>query len=451
MADFGCDVVVVGGGVTGVAAGIAAARAGASTMLLEPRPFVGGNATTGLCLHNFVTRYGRQVVFGLAQEMVDELIAMGGAVGHIPYQGFTSAVTPVDGNYFRIKATEMLARAGVRVLYGATVVDVRREQDRVASLTFAAKGGLHTLTARCIVEASGDGDVAAMAGVPFRKGDGPKERMQPVSMILHFHNVDTRRIAAEIGEVAPAMARRPEGGEPIPVYFNGSFSKWNDIVIEQGIFPNRDRNVFFNTVWPDQVNVNTSAVLDVDGTDPVALSRATVELTAQCTRIGNFLKAHVPGFENGYLVPAAIPGVRESRNIRGRYEIQDADVLEGRKVDDTIGQICFPVDIHAPDSSQAIFVQIGGDGAFDIPFRAMLPEGLDNVVVAGRCVSATHVAHGATRNMAPCLVMGEAAGVAAAMSATRNTTIANLDIGDLQQRLVANGVDLGDAHGKRHA
>lgn len=445
MSDFACDVVVVGGGVTGVAAAVASARHGARTVLIEPRPFVGGNATTGLCLHNYVTRYGRQVVFGFAQEIVDELIAMGGAVGHIPYEGFTSAVTPVDGNYFRIKATELLARAGVQVLYGATVVGVERRGERIDSLTVAGKGGLHRLTAATVVEASGDGDVAAMAGVPFRFGDGPAKRMQPVSMILHWHNVDTRRIAAEMGEVAPAMARRPEGGEPIPVYFNGSFSRWNDLLIEQGIFTNRDRHVFFNTVWPDQINVNTSAVLNVDGTDPVALSRATVELTAQCARIGEFMKQHVPGFERGYYVPAAIPGVRESRNIRGRYEIQDDDVLEGRKFDDTIGQVCFPVDIHAPESSQAIFRQIGGDGAFDIPYRAMLPRELDNVVVAGRCVSATHIAHGATRNMAPCLVMGQAAGTAAALAGKTAASVGTLDVGVLQQALLADGVFLGDA------
>ena len=445
MASFDCDVAVIGGGVTGVAAAVAAARQGARTLLIEPRPFVGGNATTGLCLHNYVTRYGRQVVFGFAQEIVDELIAMGGAVGHIPYEGFTSAVTPVDGNYFRIKATELLARAGVQVLYGTTVVGVQREGRRVASLTIAGKGGLHTLTARNFVEASGDGDVAAMAGVPFRKGDGPQERMQPISMILHFHNVDTRRIAAEMGEVAPAMARRPDGGEPIPVYFNGSFSKWNDLLIEQGIFSNRDRHVFFNTVWPDQINVNTSAVLNADGTDPVALSRATVELTAQCARIGEFLKQHVPGFENGYYVPAAIPGVRESRNIRGRYQITDEDVLEGRKFDDTIGQVCFPVDIHAPESSQAIFRQIGGDGAFDIPLRAMLPAELNNLIVGGRCVSATHVAHGATRNMAPCLVMGEAAGVAAALAHRAGGAVGDLDVRTLQRTLLDSGVFLGDA------
>jgi len=447
MTDFHCDVAVIGGGVTGVAAGIAAARQGAKTILLEPRPFVGGNATTGLCLHNYISRYGRQVVFGLAQEIVDELIAMGGAVGHVPYEGFASAVTPVDGNYFRIKTTEMLARAGAQVLYGATVVDVQKRGRRIESLRFAAKGGLHTLTAPNIIDATGDGDVAAMAGVPFRKGDGPKQRMQPISMILHFHNVDTRRIAAELGEVAPAMATRPEGGAPIPVYFNGSFSRWNEQILAEGLFPNtnKDRHVFFNTVWADQINVNTSAVLDLDGTDPQQLSRATVDLTRQCARIGEFLKKHVPGFEGGYYVPAAIPGVRESRNIDGRYQLTDEDVLEGRKFEDTVGQVCFPVDIHAPESSQAIFHQIGGDGAFDIPYRTMLPADLDNLVVAGRCVSATHVAHGATRNMAPCLVMGEAAGVAAALASREDGLAGKLDVRDLQDELLRNHVFLGDA------
>jgi Dehydrogenases (flavoproteins) len=449
MAAFSCDVAVIGGGVTGVAAGIAAARQGARVILLEPRPFVGGNATTGLCLHNFISRYGVQVVFGLAQEIVDELIEMGGAVGHIPYEGFTSAVTPVDGNYFRIKVTEMLAQAGVRVLYGATVVDVQVDERRIQGLTFAAKGGLHTLNAPNVIDATGDGDIAAMAGVPFRKGDGPKERMQPISMIMHFHNVDTRRIAKELGEVNPAMAVRPEGGEPIPVYFNGSFSKWNDIIMAEGLFPNKDRHVFFNTVWPDQINVNTSAVLNLDGTDPVQLSRATVELTGQCQRIANFLKKNVPGFENGYCVPAAFPGVRESRNIQGRYQLTDDDVLEGRKFADTIGQVCFPVDIHAPESSQAIFHQIGGDGAFDIPYRCMLPAELDNLIVAGRCVSATHVAHGATRNMAPCLVMGEAAGIAAAMSTAGHLDAANLDVNALQAELLENRVYLGEVHAQQ--
>jgi len=436
------DVVVVGGGVTGVVAALAASRAGAKTILLESRTFVGGNATTGLCLHSFLTRDRRQVVFGLAQEIVERLQALGGSVGHVPYDGFVSAVTPVDGDIFRVAVTEMLAEAGVQIIYGCNVVGAEANDGYVSHLTVAMKGGLRRIEANSFIDSTGDGDVAAYAGATVRIGDSKTGKMQPVSMLMRFFNVDTRRIAQEIGEVNPAMATK-DGGEPFPVYFNGTFSKWNDVIREEKIFPNEDHKVFFNTTWPNQINVNTSAVFNVDGTDPVALSKATVDLTRQVRKAGDFLKKHVPGFENGYYIPAIFAGVRETRNILGEYEIQDEDVLSGRKFEDTIGEICFPVDIHDPDTGQAHFHDIGGDGAFDVPYRSLVPKGFSNMLVAGRCISATSFAHGATRNMAPCMVTGEAAGVAAARALRTNTPVANIDVPGLQKELNEGGVYLG--------
>jgi hypothetical protein len=444
MEEMTCDVLVVGGGVTGLAAAVAAARCGARTILLEARPFVGGNATTGLCLHNFVSQQGRQVVFGFAQEMVDRLIDAGGAVGHIPYDGFVCAVTPVDGTWFRIVATEVLAEAGVMVLTGAGVVAVDAGDGYIHGVTVALKGGLGTVRAGTYVDASGDGDVAALAGARFRKGAPGTGKMQPVSMIMHFHNVDTVAIAEELGEVAPAMGTRRDHQEPFPVYFNGTFAKWNKEIRDGDVFPNLDRHVFFNTVWPNRVNVNTSAVVGIDGTDPVALSRATTALVRQVAGAGEFLKRHVPGFSRGYFEPAAIVGVRETRNITGLYEISDDDIRAGRKFDDTIGQICFHVDIHDPDTGQAQFHPIGDDGAFDVPFRALLPEGFANLVIGGRCISASSYAHGATRNMAPCLVTGQAAGTAAALAASGGMDVRNLPVPDLQDRLRRDGAFLGD-------
>ncbi|MDB5903343.1 MAG: hypothetical protein JWM26_2221 [Betaproteobacteria bacterium] len=448
MNEFTCDVLVVGGGVTGVAAATAAARGGAKTILVEQRPFVGGNATTGLCLHNYITKHDRQVVFGIAQEVVDRLMKMGGAVGHIPFGGFVSAVTPVDGELFRIMSTAMLAEAGVEILYGGNLVGAASKDGTVTTAQVALKGGVHTIRAKAFVDASGDADLATFARAPVRKGEKNTGRMQPVSMILHFHSVDTMQIAQAFGVEKMAVATRPDHPEPFPVYFNGSFSRWNDQLMAEGLFPNRDRHVFFNTVWPNQINVNTSAVVNVDGTDSVSLSRATVALTAQCAKIGEFLKKNVGGFQGGYYVPAALVGVRETRNIDGLYEITGEDALQGAKFDDTIGQLCFPIDIHTPEDSQAIFEPIGDDGAMDIPYRALLPKGMQNLVVAGRCVSATHHAHGATRNMAPCLVTGEAAGVAAAMGAKQNTALPALDVGKLQDELLSRGVFLGDAFAK---
>jgi hypothetical protein len=202
--------------------------------------------------------------------------------------------------------------------------------------------------------------------------------------------------------------------------------------------------VFFNTVWPNQINVNTTAVFGVDGTDPLALSRATVELTRQAARIGEFLKQNVPGFEGTYYVPAVFAGVRETRNIVGHYEIVEDDVRTGRKFEDGIGMACFPVDIHHPDTGQAEFHQIGGDGTFDIPLRSMIPVGLDNVLVAGRCISADHFAHGSTRNMVACLTSGEGAGVAAAMAVKDGMRMLDLDVPALKAELRSRGVLLSN-------
>jgi hypothetical protein len=444
LPDLDYDVMVIGGGVTGVAAATAAARTGARTALIELKPFVGGNATTGLCLHNYITKDGRQVVFGFAQELVDRLKEMGGAVGHVPFHGFVSAVTPVDGQMFRILATEVLAEAGVTVMYGANVVGVEADGGHVEGLQCALKGGVRTIRAKTYVDSSGDADVAVFAGANSWMGEKETGKMQPVSMLLNCYGTDNRRIAEEIAVSEPAMATRPDHPEPFPVYFNGTFSKWNDIVLEQSIFPNEDHKVFFNTVWPNHINVNTSAVFGVDATDPLALSRAGAELLRQVDKAGRFIREHVPGFEDAYMAPAAFPGARQTRHIEGLYEISDDDVDKGRKFDDTIGQVCFPVDIHDPETGQASFYQIGGDGAFDIPYRAMVPKGLDNVLVAGRCISVTSYANGATRNMAPCLVMGEGAGVATAMAAEQGVGLPDLDVSRLQDVLEERGVFLGD-------
>lgn len=437
--DIRADVVVVGGGVTGIAAAIASARQGASTTLVEARPFVGGNAATGLCLHNYISKHGVQAVFGIAQEIVDRLIGMGGAVGHVPYDSFVKAVTPVDADLFRIAATEMLDEAGVTILYGCQVVGVESHDGNVKRLTCAVKGGLRDIYASHVVDASGDADVAVGAGAEFRAGHSQTGKMQPVSMVLRCFGTDNQRIADEIAVSAPAMATRADHPVPFPVYFNGSFSAWNEIVIEEGIFPNRDHKVFFNTVWPNNINVNTSAVFGIDGTDPLSLSRATVQLTRQAARIADFLRKHVPGFETAHMTPSIFPGVRETRHIRGLYEISDEDVLEGRSQPDTIGKVCFPVDIHDPDTGQANFFEIGGDGTFDIPYRALVPQHVNNVIVAGRCISVSSFAHGATRNMAPCLVMGEAAGIAAAMAAQVSCAFRDVDTEALQDKLRTAG------------
>jgi hypothetical protein len=275
--------------------------------------------------------------------------------------------------------------------------------------------------------------------------------MQPVSMMLRAVGVDVHRACEALSEHPPAYAAKKGVDRPFPVYFHGTFARWNKILRDGGVYDHDNHQFWTNTVWPNQLNVNASRLARINGNDPVALSQATVELTRQSQRIAQFLKAHVPGFEDASFIPNAFVGVRETRNIRGLYEINEDDIRAGRKFADTVGQACFPVDIHHPDGKSQEHIDIGGDGAYDLPYRALVPAGFGNLLAAGRCISVSEYAHGGTRNMAPCMTTGEAAGVAAALCAATRTACPELSISRLQFKLLEAGVYLGEASAQARA
>jgi hypothetical protein len=439
------DVLVAGGGVAGIAAALAAARQGAKTILVEPRPFIGGNAATGLCIHTFLTKNGRQVVYGIAQEVVDRLLEAGGAVGHVRLpDGYVHSVTPIDADLFRIETTAMLAQAGVLILYNTALVGAESHGGDVRRVRVASKSRLGWLAAKVFVDATGDADLAALAGAECREGWTGSGAMQPVSMMLRAVGVDTHRACDVLAERPPAYATKKGVDRPFPVYFHGTFARWNKLLRELGVYDHDNHQFWTNTVWPNQLNVNASRLAHVNGNDPLSLSQATVELTEQLRKLSRFLRDHVPGFEGASFIPNAFVGVRETRNIKGLYEINEDDIRAGRRFADTIGQACFPVDIHHPDGKSQQHIDIGGDGAYDIPYRALVPAGFANLLAAGRCVSVSEYAHGATRNMAPCMTTGEAAGVAAAMAAASGTPCPELPIAALQAKLLEAGVYLGE-------
>lgn len=439
------DVLVAGAGVTGIAAALAAARQGAKTVLLEPRPFIGGNAATGLCIHTYLTKDGRQVVYGIAQEIVDRLVEVGGAVGHVKLpDGYVYAVTPVDADLFRMETTAMLAEADVLILYNTALIGAESHGGEVKRVRVAAKSRVGWIQAKVFVDATGDADLSVMAGAECREGWTGSGAMQPVSMMLRAVGVDTHRACEALAERPPAYATKKGVDKPFPVYFHGTFTPWNKVLRELGIYDHDNHQFWTNTVWPNQLNVNASRLAHVNANDPLSLSRATVQLTEQLRRLSQFLKAYVPGFEQASFIPNAFVGVRETRNIKGLYEINEDDIRVGRKFADTIGQACFPVDIHHPDGRSQEHIDIGGDGAYDLPYRSLVPAGFANLLAAGRCISVSEYAHGGTRNMAPCMTTGEAAGVAAALSAASGTACPELPIARLQSKLLEAGVYLGE-------
>jgi hypothetical protein len=449
--DLDFDVVVVGGGPAGVSAAISAGRLNLKVALLEARPFVGGNPGFGVILEGYISRYGKQVVYGIGHEYVERLIKRRGAVGHIYVGTHFHSVTPVDPDKYRILIMEMLTEAGVDVFYQVPLVGVETEGSRIVAAKVAVKGGIGTIRGKVFIDASGDGDLSALAGAKFRLGTGEPEQdrpvdMMPVSMILQCRGTDNYRIADAVNPNGPkALFKSPEYEDALPVHFGGNFSKWNDYCRDHKVFPHDDQRATFNGIYPDECYVNTSFMARIDGTDSLAVSRATAALTAQVARIGDFFRECVPGMEKARFVPTTVVGVRETRHIMGEYETSDDDALNGRKHADTIGQCAFPMDVHHPETNRATFTQIGGDGAFDIRYGAIVVAGLENVFVAGRCASSAPLAFGAFRGSGPAIIMGEAAGAAASICIRENVAAAQIEVPRLQSILRSKNVYLGEA------
>jgi len=425
------DVVVCGGGPAGVMAAVASARNGARTLLIERHGFPGGSSTAAL-VHpwlSFHNKRGDQVLAGLGQELVDRLVRIGGALGHLRDSiGFVYSLTPFDPDLCKQVMLQMLTESGAQVLLHALVVNVERQDERISSVRIVNKSGEFSVGAKVFIDTTGDADVAWQAGAPMQNRvlDGPLQgqlqshpmlQSQPMTMYFRMSGVDWNPIRQYIldnphefhDETLFDDLRR---GEPL-TGVSGYFSKWRADAEKLGI--PRDRLLFFAGIRPDECYINTSRVTQLDGANGFDLSRGEIEGRRQVGVLADWFRREIDGFQNAYIstIPAQI-GVRESRRIEGDYILTQDDVISGAKFEDSTARSAYPVDIHAPVGHGLVTSQPPPDW-YEIPFRAMLPRGLDNLIVAGRCISATHEGHASTRLTPTCFAMGQAAGTAAAL------------------------------------
>lgn len=432
------DVLVAGAGAAGIAAAIAAARNGARVLLVERHGILGGVAAMGYCFHTFFSHRGEKVVGGIADEIIQRLIPLKGAVGHIRWEGgHFGSVTPIDQELVRFVLNEMVAETGIEVLLFTLVLEALMGGDQVKGALLANKSGLSFVPARVVIDASGDADLAQSAGVPFALGREEDGLVQPVSMLFRMIHVDLEKAVHSLLETDKPVLRafKPGGERSSPIYFSGSFSPWQDRIDEEGLFPDRHHKIFCNSIWEDQVNINTARVAGVNPLDPQGITRAEFENRRQIFKIASFLNRHVPGFEKAQVIGNPFSGVRESRRIVGEYVLTEEDVLAGRRFEDTVGRSAYPIDLHDPRGGGVDFTQIGGEGFYDIPYRCLVPKGRENLLVAGRCLSSTHLALGSVRSITSCFVTGEAAGTAAALSIQERIPLRKMNLTKLQRRL----------------
>lgn len=442
------DVIVCGGGPAGTMAAISAARNGAKTLVIERHGFPGGSATAAmvhpwLSYHN---RSGEQILAGLGQELVDRLMPLGGALGHLRDSiGFVHSLTPFDPDLTKQVMQQMLIESGAQMLLHSFINEVEFDGEKVTGVKVVNKSGTHRLTAPLFIDTTGDADIVAKStgNIQEARKDGILNT-QPMTMNFRLSGVDwepiRRYVLANRDEFHhETLFEDLERGEPLTAV-SGYFTLWRAANERLGI--PRDRVLFFSGVRPDECYVNTSRVTQLDGADGFDLSAGEIEGRRQVSAIATWMKETLDGFQNSYI--SAIPtqiGVRETRRIVGDYILNQDDVVAGSKFDDAIARSAYPVDIHAP-SGQGLIVSEAPDDFYEIPFRCLLPVGISNVIVAGRCISATHEGHASTRLTPTCFAMGQAAGLAAARCAAENLLPRQLDFAALRIGLKEQGAIL---------
>lgn len=409
------DVLVAGGGPAGFAAAVCAARTGARTLLLEQSGGVGGVATMGL-----MSAWAWGTKGGIYEEILDR--SAGPTPGDERYI--------IDSEALKAAMLDMLEEAGAGLRLHTFVARPVMAGRSVNGLVTESKSGREAFLAKVVVDATGDGDVAAGAGVPFRKGRENDGRMQPMTLMFNVGGVDTDRAVFLSGFEDTYETREGEV----------------QAMAKKALPPPAGHVLLYRTRFPGVVSCNMTNCTGVDGTRAEDLTRAERECRRQIGPIIDFLRRHVPGYGECHLIEtASMVGVRETRHFECEYELTERDILEARVFDDWAAtKAFFNFDVHNltgagldPTGAQKHFSQ---DKPYSIPYRCLLPRGAENLLLAGRDIGGTHLAHSNFRVMPICANIGQAAGTAAALCAKLGITPRALPATSLQEELRKQGV-----------
>jgi ribulose 1,5-bisphosphate synthetase/thiazole synthase len=435
------DVIVCGAGPSGMSAAIAAKRNHANVMLIESSGLLGGANVLSLAgpwmtFHN----NGVQVIKGIAGEFVEKLVERGHSCGHITDPiDFCDTITPVDIEGVEELYFDYIREESIGLLLHAMVCGVIQEDNTIKGVQVATKSGILDIYANVVIDATGDGDVCEMMGCEYVLGRTKDNLRQPMTMIFTIGNVDTNQIK-EYMKKHPDDFVSKEGYEGDYLAVSGFFSKVEEARNNDEFDLPRDRVLIFEEVRKNQVSVNMTRVQNLSGIDAFELTKAEIEGRLQIKKAFQFLKKYIPGFANSYIVrtPSKI-GIRETRHIMGEYLLQIEDILALRRFDDSICLSSFPVDIHAPSGEKLELFEQSKDKGYEIPIRVMLPKRINNLIVTGRCISATHEAAASLRVTPTAMALGQAAGVLGALSSKLKLSPKEVNYRLVQDQLLQEG------------
>lgn len=416
------DVIVVGGGTAGALAGIASARNGAKTLIVERFGHLGGTAVYGIPFLGLLAGNGRLANEGLIKELLERLeeekFAFGlarGAYWNTPEnpKSFEFSLYPFDPEGLKYVLQEMALEAGCEMLFHSLLTEVKISGKRVEAIKVNGMSSEEWIAADIFIDCTGDANLVYHSKGRFLD----KKHLQNSSILFHLGNVDFEAFLNEMEKREKVLGkddwhtrilRAPKNKDSCEslVHLAGHLKPFGD-----------ERMVTFTAVsYRDgEIYLNASRVSGIDGTDSWQVSHGEIVERRNVMELYKALRKNISGFDNASLLHTSPLGIRESRNIVGDYVINREDVLSGAKFSDGVARGAYPIDIHDPKGGKTQFQFIKNGNSYEIPFRAMIPVDIDGVIVAGRCISADHNAMGTVRIMGCCMHQGVAAGTAAAM------------------------------------
>ncbi|MGE5597991.1 MAG: FAD-dependent oxidoreductase [Bacteroidota bacterium] len=456
------DVVVAGGGPAGLAAAVAAARAGAKVVLIERDAFLGGVATGSM----MAALVGSGWATGVGLELMDRLADMGGAPKWDSAPGRTGT-TPFDPEVFKDAALEMIHEAGVDLLLHTWAAEPIVVEGKAMGVMTQSKSGRQAVLGKVVIDCTGDADLAAAAGASCLKGRESDHRMRPFALLFRLGGLDIPKIVQYVSENPEEL--QPQfrtgtllkvGDEEVITRVSGFYKLVETAKMHGGLYP--ECHYFrLEDLWVNRGTAicNTTRIYYVDGTNVNDLTKGQIEGRKQIRKLIAFARKYIPGCENAFLIDTAPSmGVRETRRIVGEYSLTDEDAYSDARFEDAITTMHESLvrrprpanlDIHMPDpiegSPQDLIERFPErvpreSHSYQIPFRALLPKGIDGLLVAGRAISVSHMIDSTTRLMLICMRTGQAAGAAAALSARKGISPRRLDYAELRSILVGQGM-----------
>ncbi|MBO5213977.1 MAG: FAD-dependent oxidoreductase [Clostridia bacterium] len=409
------ELIVVGGGLTGVAAAISAARNGVKTLLAERTGWLGGALSNNL-VFPFMPWWTvmpdgstKDLSDGIFTEMLQRANQYGTPQKRIAF----------DPEYFKLILDEMVKEAGVDVLFHANLCDVKTEDRKIQSLTFAVKGGFLDLDAKYFIDATGDGDLFAFAGCEYQLGRDSDNLCQPMTTCFRLYNVDVEKFRKEKPEMQKLYKEYQAQGK---------------------ITNPRENLLIMDYFGPGAVHFNSTRVTHRNPTDPFDLSEGEAVARKQVFEIVSMLRGNFESCKDAKIMSIAPEiGVRESRKLRGVHLLTEQELKDCTVFEDSIALGNYDIDIHNPAGSGTSHYYFKDGTYYTIPYRSLLPKEFDNLLVAGRCLSATHEAQASVRIMPICATMGQAAGTAIGVMKKTNTNAHEVDVKEIQRILEEAG------------